>query len=96
MLVNQYVQVIKQAQIKSEEIKDYVDFIKNSRLDEIILDAKRIVSSKELYKGTNTRVYTIAKTIVILNHLDKNISIYPYSEKELDKVGYSIYKKFYY
>lgn len=95
MIVKQYVKTIKQAQVESEEIKEYVEFIKNSSLGQILTDAKKIILDKELGQNINDRVYNIAKTIIILDHIDRNRYIYPYSEKELDKLGYTIYKKFY-
>lgn len=95
MLVKQYIKTIKKTQIKSEEIKEYVEFIKNSSLSQILTGAKKIILDKELGQNINARVYNIAKTIVILNYVDTNMSIYPYSEKELDKLGFSIYKKFF-
>lgn len=95
MIVKQYIKTIKQAQVESEEIKEYVEFIKNSSLSQILTGAKKIMLDKELGQNINDRVYNIAKTIIILDHIDRNRYIYPYSEKELDKLGYTIYKEFY-
>ncbi len=94
LLLKQYIATIKQANVKSDEIKEYVEVIKTSNLGQILEDAKKIIWDKELGQDVNARVYKIAKTIIILNHIDRNRYIYPYSEKELDKLGYTIYKRF--
>lgn len=94
MLLKQYIKTIKQAQVKGEEIKEYVESIKNSSLGQILADAEKIIWDKELGQNINARVYNIAKTIIILDHIDKNRILYPYSATELDKLGYNIYKRF--
>jgi hypothetical protein len=95
MLLKQYIKTIKRTQVRIEEIHEFIEFIKNSSLEQILVDAQKIVSDKESIKNINSRKYNIAKTIIILFHVDKHGYIYPYSEKELDKLGLSIYKKFY-
>lgn len=95
MLVKQYIKTIKQAKVQSKEISEYVEVIKNSSLGKILADAEKIILDKELGQAVNDRVYNIAKTITILYHVDQNRKLYPYSEKELDKLGYNIYKRFY-
>lgn len=95
MLLKQYIKTIKQAKIESEEIKEFVELIKSSaNLNQILDSAQTIIVDKEC-KNINKRVFNIAKTITILYHIDQNRKLYPYSEKDLDKLGYSIYKKFY-
>lgn len=95
MLLKQYIKTIKQAKVQSKEISEYVEEIKNSGLGKILADAKKIILDRELGKVINERIYNIAKTITILYHIDQNRKLYPYSEKDLDKLGYNIYKKFY-
>lgn len=92
MLLKQYIKIIKQAKIESEEIKEFVELIRVANLKQILDSAQTIIVE---CKNINERVYNIAKTIIILDHIDRNRYIYPYSEKELDKLGYTIYKEFY-
>lgn len=92
MLLKQYIKTIKQAKIESEEIKEFVELIRVANLKQILDSAQTIIVE---CKNINERVYNIAKTIIILDHIDRNRYIYPYSEKELDKLGYTIYKEFY-
>lgn len=94
MLLKKYVGIIKKAEIESKELKEFVEVIKSANINQILNFAKIIVEEKK-YKKVNERIFNVAKTITVLHYVDQTEKLYPYSEKDLDKLGYSIYKKFY-